>query len=248
MSLAYRLQQKAVARHCADWLRAKAEIRSIRQANFLHGKLYHIDDGRCRPRHSRQFHLHATRLGLAATSNIELNLVVDSDRDRADLKAWFDEIWDDEKRVEDVKARVLQYLEQLYVDPAPEFVYFKTLFHIFEKFLAGQADGGLLDQNSQSSTPRSGKRCSTSRRTASRAPSTRFDAHNGCILADSVGLGKTFTALAVIKYFELRNERGAGAVPEEAAPTTGPSTSQQPQDSTSSPTTASATTCCATPT
>jgi phosphatidylserine/phosphatidylglycerophosphate/cardiolipin synthase-like enzyme len=44
--LANRLQQKEIARRCAEWITSKVEIRSIREANLLHGKLYHIDDGR----------------------------------------------------------------------------------------------------------------------------------------------------------------------------------------------------------
>ena len=74
-------------------------------------------------------------------------MVVDSDRDRADLKLWFDELWNDATLIEDVKARVLEYLAQLYVDHAPEFTYFKTLFHVFEKFLAGQVETAQFFEN-----------------------------------------------------------------------------------------------------
>ena len=82
LELANRLQQKEVARRCADWIQSKVEIRSIRQSNLLHGKLYHIDDGR--REHALMGSSNFTRrgLGLSATPNIELNMVVDSDRDR----------------------------------------------------------------------------------------------------------------------------------------------------------------------
>jgi hypothetical protein len=131
LELANRLQQKEVARRCAEWIRDKVEIRSVRQANLLHGKLYHIDDGR--REHALLGSSNFTRrgLGLSATPNIELNLIVDGDRDRAELKEWFDQIWADEKLVGDVKDEVLRYLEQLYVSHSPEFIYFKTLFHVF---------------------------------------------------------------------------------------------------------------------
>ena len=86
-------------------------------------------------------------LGLSTTPNIELNMVVDSDRDRADLKQWFDELWTDDSLVEDVKVKVLEYLAQLYVDHPPEFIYFNTLFHIFEKFLAGQDETANFFEN-----------------------------------------------------------------------------------------------------
>jgi SNF2 domain-containing protein len=155
---------------------------------------------------SSNFTVHG--LGLAThRNNIELNLEVDSTRDRRDLKAWFDELGDDENLVRDVKAEVLSYLEQLYQDQSPEFLYYKTLFHVFEKFLEDTSD----------------IECSLGQTTLfeSQVWSTLFDfqkdgvkgvinkvlAHNGCILADSVGLGKTFEVLAVIKFFETRNER-----------------------------------------
>jgi hypothetical protein len=95
LELANRLQQKEVARRCAEWIESKVEIRSIREANLLHGKLYHIDDGR--REHALMGSSNFTRrgLGLSATPNNELTMVVDSDRDRdrTDLKQWFDELW-----------------------------------------------------------------------------------------------------------------------------------------------------------
>jgi hypothetical protein len=86
---------------------------------------------------SSNFTVHG--LGLRSlNNNIELNLEVDSNRDRRDLKAWFEEIWNNLELVEDVKPEVLRYLEQLYVNHPPEFIYFKTLYPVFERFLAAQ--------------------------------------------------------------------------------------------------------------
>lgn len=207
LALANRLQQKEIARRCAEWLRGKVDIRSVRQANLLHGKLYHIDDGR--REHALMGSSNFTRrgLGVSDTANIELNLIVDSDRDRADLKQWFDDIWNDTKLVADVKAEVLSYLEQLYVDHTPEFVYFKTLYHVFERFLAGQdADAALFDQTAIIDTE-IWKALFDFQKDGVKGAIHKINNHNGCILADSVGLGKTYSALAVIKYYELRNHR-----------------------------------------
>ncbi len=207
LELANRLQQKEVARRCAAWIRDKVEIRSIRQANLLHGKLYHIDDGR--REHAILGSSNFTRrgLGLSATPNIELNLIVDGDRDRAELKEWFDQIWADEKLVADVKDEVLHYLEQLYVNHAPEFIYFKTLFHVFERFLSGQADDAQLFDRTAIVDTDIWKALFDFQKDGAKGAIHKINAHNGCILADSVGLGKTYTALAVIKYYELRNLR-----------------------------------------
>lgn len=207
LELANRLQQKEIARRCAKWIQDKVEIRSIRQANLLHGKLYHIYDGRREHAIIGSSNFTRRGLGLSATPNIELNLIVDSDRDRADLKAWFDDIWADDKLVADVKDEVLRYLSQLYVNHPPEFIYFKTLFHIFERFLSGQAnDAQLFDRTAIVDTD-IWKALFDFQKDGAKGAIHKINAHNGCILADSVGLGKTYTALAVIKYHELRNLR-----------------------------------------
>ncbi|OGT36022.1 MAG: ATP-dependent helicase [Gammaproteobacteria bacterium RBG_16_51_14] len=207
LELANRLQQKEIARRCAKWIQDKVEIRSIRQANLLHGKLYHIHDGH--REHAILGSSNFTRrgLGLSATPNIELNLIVDSDRDRADLKQWFDDIWTDDKLVADVKDEVLRYLSQLYVNHPPEFIYFKTLFHVFERFLSGQADDAQLFDRTAIVDTDIWKALFSFQKDGAKGAIHKINAHNGCILADSVGLGKTYTALAVIKYHELRNLR-----------------------------------------
>ena len=137
VALQDRLSQRARARECADWLREKADIRSMVKPNFLHGKLYHVTQASTKEKAivgSSNFTAHG--LGLGKSKNIELNLVLDSDHGREELKEWFDALWNDHTGlVEDVKESVLKYLEQLYIENAPEFIYFKTLYHIFGGFL-----------------------------------------------------------------------------------------------------------------
>ncbi len=207
LELSNRLQQKEVARRCAEWIRNKVDIRSVRQVNLLHGKLYHIDDGRREHALLGSSNFTRSGLGLSKMSNIELNLIVDSDRDRADLKQWFDGIWQDEKLVADVKGDVLQYLEQLYVNHAPEFIYFKTLYHVFERFLSGQQEDAALFERTKFVDSEIWNALFDFQKDGVKAAIHKINTHNGCILADSVGLGKTYSALAVIKFFEQRNHR-----------------------------------------
>lgn len=208
LQLSNQLQQKHIARECADWIRQKVDIRSVKQTNFLHGKMYYIANQQVVDAilGSSNFTVHG--LGLASGhNNIELNLEVDSNRDRNDLKAWFDEIWNDEGLVQDVKQEVLLYLAQLYQNHAPEFIYYKTLFHIFEKYLG---DTGKTAADLGKTTlfdTEIWKTLFEFQKDGVKGIINKILTHNGCILADSVGLGKTFEALAVIKYFELRNER-----------------------------------------
>ncbi len=208
LHLRNRLEQRRVARECAEWIQQKVEIRSVRQANLLHGKMYHVDHHGVEDAILGSSNFTVSGLGMAASgNNIELNLIVDSNRDRQDLKAWFCEMWEDQELVEDVKAEVLAYLAQLYQDNTPEFIYFKTLFHIFEEYLADQAKGGLADIQTQIVDTEVWKMLFEFQKDGVKGIINKLLTYNGCILADSVGLGKTFEALAVIKYFELRNER-----------------------------------------
>ncbi len=107
ISIQERLQQRNAARECAEWLRDKAEIRSMVKPNFLHGKLYLIENsngGKDGIAGSSNFTVNG--LGLGGRPNMELNLIVNDRRDLEDLEGWFDEIWnDDTGLVEDVKER-----------------------------------------------------------------------------------------------------------------------------------------------
>ncbi len=145
ISLANRLSQKELAKACAEWIKSKVEVRSVKEAGLLHGKLYHIDNGHRQQAIMGSSNFTSRGLGVSSTSNIELNMVVDSDRDRAELLGWFEDVWTDKVLVADVKSEVLRLLEQVYIDHDPEFIYFKTLFHVFESYLSGrEADDALF--------------------------------------------------------------------------------------------------------
>lgn len=206
LTLSNRLQQKCLAKECAAWINAKVNIKSIKQANLLHGKMYHIDDDGRKKALVGSSNFTVSGLGYGATPNIELNLEVVDDRDRDELKQWFDEIWNNEELVEDVKYDVLTYLEQLYAENSPQFIYYKTLYHVFEKFLADQRTGGLLDERTNFFDTKVWNALFDFQKDGVKGAINKILTHNGCIIADSVGLGKTFEALAVIKYFELLNQ------------------------------------------
>jgi hypothetical protein len=208
LELANKLQQKHVAKECADWIERKVDIKTIKQSNLLHGKMYHVATAGVEEAILGSSNFTVRGLGLGnGDNNIELNLIVDGHRDRQELKQWFDELWSHPNLVKDVKQEVLQYLKQLYEDNAPEFIYYKTLFHIFEKFLydTGKTDAEL-GQTSLFETA-IWQALFEFQKDGVKGAINKILRYNGCIVADSVGLGKTYEALAVIKYFELKNER-----------------------------------------
>lgn len=204
-----RFSQKAISKECTNWIREKVEIRSMVKPNFLHGKLYHITKQNGVEKAivgSSNFTVNG--IGLGGSPNIELNIIIDSERDRTDLKKWFDLLWTDQTGlVEDVKDQVIKYLEELYIENEPEFIYFKTLYHIFEKFLGEQQQEGLLNTKTGFYESQIWEALYEFQKDGVKGAINKILTHNGCIIADSVGLGKTYEALAIIKYFELLNYR-----------------------------------------
>ena len=147
-------------------------------------------------------------LGLSPPhNNIELNLEVEDSQDRRDLKAWFDDVWNDKQRVEDVKKKVIARLEKLGDDRAPEFIYYKTLYELFRDDLEARMNNEQKLEDTHLYDTKIWDKLYDFQKDGVKSVIARLLRHNGCILADSVGLGKTYTALAVIKFFELRNER-----------------------------------------
>ena len=202
------LQQRPIAQECADWIKDKVEIKSTRQSNLLHGKMYHIANNGEEKAIMGSSNFTVQGLGLGqSNNNIELNLEVEDDQDRSDLKAWFDDVWNDDERVEDVKKKVIDRLEKLGDDQAPEFIYYKTLYELFRDELETRMNNEQKLEDTHLYDTKIWDTLYAFQQDGVKSVIARLLRHNGCILADSVGLGKTYTALAVIKFFELRNDR-----------------------------------------
>ena len=208
LKLSNQLTQGRLAKECAAWVKRRAEIRTVNQTGLLHGKLYHIQNGAVDHAMLGSSNFTVPGLGLRESgNNVELNIIVEDNRDRKDLLAWFNEWWSRNDRTRDIKDFVLKELERLYTEQSPQFIYYLTLFHIFRKYIDGERDAETDLTNLQLPEQRIWKKLYSFQKDGAKAAINKIREFNGCILADSVGLGKTYTALAVIKYFELKNER-----------------------------------------
>lgn len=202
------LRQKRLAKDCEKWISERVEIRTVKQENFLHGKMYHIErsnDADAAVVGSSNF----TRRGLGfdANANLELNLSVDDAATCDSLKQWFDAIWRDKHLSRDAKKEVLAALRRLGENHSPELVYFKTLLEIFrDRIEAREQTSDRLGVTDLRDT-RVWQTLFPFQRDGVTGIINRLQQYNGCILADSVGLGKTYTALAVIRYYEAKNQR-----------------------------------------
>ena len=203
------LKQKRLARDCEKWITENGvKVRTIKQANFLHGKMYHIerhDDLDVAVLGSSNFTHRG--LGFNEGANLELNLAV-SETDTCDqLKHWFDDVWRDEDLTRDARKDVLAALRRLGENCSPEFVYFKTLLEVFRDRLGAREETGDRLGDAHLKDTRIWKELYQFQRDGVTGIINRLRQHNGCILADSVGLGKTYTALAVIRYYQAQNQR-----------------------------------------
>ena len=150
-----------------------------------------------------------TRSGLGGGSlpNLEINVATTDFETRTELCDWFDKLWNDQKLTEDVKGKVLAVLNRIGKDHGPEIIYFKTLYELFRADLEDLQDGERQLADIHLYDSQVWNTLYGFQRDGAKSVIARLLRHSGCILADSVGLGKTYTALAVIKFFELRNER-----------------------------------------
>ena len=203
------LSQRQIAKRCEDWMkRDSVSIRSISKSDFLHGKMY-LPKSNESARFGIVGSSNFTKSGLGGSSqsNLEINLATTEKSTLKELQEWFDDLWSDEGRTEDVKLEVLNALRHLGSDYSPEAVYYKTLYELFRKELKARQAVEESANTVNFSTTEIWNTLYTFQEDGARSIIAKLREYNGCILADSVGLGKTYTALAVIKYFELLDYR-----------------------------------------
>lgn len=126
----------------------------------------------------------------------------------------FNELWDDESAVEDVKQKVLDQMRIIYKENTPEFIYFVTLYNIFAQYLGELTEDMIIKTRTGFKDTAIWNKLYEFQKDGVMGAIDKIEKYNGCIIADSVGLGKTFTALAIIKYYELRNDRVLVLVPK----------------------------------
>ena len=194
------LTQKAIAKECAEWIKDKVTFKSNISDNTIQGGLV-VDDTGYTPINN----FTTVELGCERGNVISTTIVKDSSLAKS-LLSDFNEIWNDKKILQNVTDEVVESITAAYNENSPDFIYFITLYNIFNEFLEDISEDVLPNEATGFKESKIWNMLFNFQKDAALAIINKLEKFNGCILADSVGLGKTFTALAVIKYYENRNK------------------------------------------
>ena len=217
IQLRNKLTQRAIAKECASWLRRKAKFVS----NRTQAPMQQFACAQSAAGDVAYMPLHgftAVDLGYQQ-GNAVSNFVnkVDEPILTTQYLSLFDQIWSDAGKVEDVTSHIYDHIATVYQENAPESIYFLMLYNIFNEFLSDIDEDVLPNDRTGYQDTLVWKKLFNYQKDAATGIINKLETYSGCILADSVGLGKTFTALAVIKYYELRNKSVLVLCPKKLA-------------------------------
>lgn len=217
IQLRNKLTQRAVAKECAEWIRRKAKFKSNRTKAPMQ-QFACVQAGSTDTAYMPLHGFTAVDLGYQQ-GNAVSNLVnkMDEAPFAATYLSLFDQIWNDPEKLEDVTAQICEHIASVYQENSPESIYFLMLYNIFNEFLDDIDEDVLPNDRTGYQETLIWNKLFNYQKDAATGIINKLETYSGCILADSVGLGKTFTALAVIKYYELRNRSVLVLCPKKLA-------------------------------
>lgn len=203
------LDQRRIAEECAKWVRNSVEVKASPAHHQSAQNLIHLSAGSG----DKHFAVHGsatltpTGLGQVRSNDLQMNTGISDVETTQQLLSWFDGIWSDETRAADIRNELLERLDFIASDQPASFIYFLTLYNIFKDFLEDIDEENIIRSKTGFKNTLVWNKLYKFQKDGVLGAIDKLEKHNGCIIADSVGLGKTFEALAIIKYYELRNDR-----------------------------------------
>ncbi len=199
------MTQKAIARECADWIRKKATFKSNVTGENMGGFMT-VDSPVEQTAYMPINGFTTVDIGCERGNN-SYNMVNSLEAPfSTQYMQLFETLWNDKEKMQDVTEMIISNISTAYNENSPEFIYFMTLYNVFSEFLDDISEDVLPNEATGFKQSKIWSMLYDFQRDAVLAIINKLEKYNGCILADSVGLGKTFTALAVIKYYENRNK------------------------------------------
>lgn len=210
------MTQKSIAKECADWIRRKAVFKSNITGENMQGFMT-VESSTEQVAYMPMTGFTTVDIGCERGNN-SYNM---TNRMEAPFSTQymqlFEKIWNDRSKMQDVTDVVIENISSAYNENSPEFIYFMTLYHVFSEFLADISEDVLPNESTGFKESKIWNLLYDFQKDAVLAIINELEKYNGCILADSVGLGKTFTALAVVKYYENRNKSVLVLCPKKLA-------------------------------
>ncbi|MBU9723640.1 MULTISPECIES: helicase-related protein [Bacillaceae] len=199
------LTQKSIARECAEWIQQKVTFKSNSTQDSMGGFL-NLQSSDKQITYMPLSGFTTVDIGCERGNNV-YNMVNKFDAPFSnEYIRLFNDIWSDKSRLQDVTEQVIEIISTVYQENSPELIYFMTLYNIFNEFLEDITEDVLPNEATGFKESTVWNKLYNFQKDAALAIINKLEQYNGCILADSVGLGKTFTSLAVIKYYENRNK------------------------------------------
>lgn len=216
LKLRNEMTQKAIAKECADWIRRKVKFKSNTTGENM-GGFVTVENKQQQVAYMPMNGFTTVDIGCERGNN-SYNMV---NRFEAPFSLsyiqLFETVWNDKDKLQDVTDTVIENITTAYNENSPEFIYFLTLYHVFSEFLDDISEDDLPNEATGFKESKIWSLLYDFQRDAVLAIINKLERYNGCILADSVGLGKTFTALAVMKYYENRNKSVLVLCPKKLA-------------------------------
>ena len=210
IALKNELNQSAIAKEFAGWIKDKVEIKSVKDTKdrpqiMFKGISIQNESDESVIQGSLDFD--ASGLGYAPSPAYVMNQFAKDKMATQQFVGWFNQFWDNDEFVEDIKSEVLESVQTMYKENTPEFIYFVTLYNIFKEYLDEFDEDKIIKGKTGFKNTTVWNKLYKFQKDGVLGAIEKLERYNGCVIADSVGLGKTFEALAVIKYYELRNDR-----------------------------------------
>lgn len=206
LKLMNELKQKALAKECADWIRRKVRFKSINISGEEIDSGLKIDTNQEIIAVDKLKNFDRKELGYEQSLFKNTRHIYHTPQSQSYLKE-FQDYWDNDQYFRDVTEEILDNLNVAYKEHSPEFLYYVTLYNLFKDFLEDISSDHLANEKVRYKETKIWNLLYDFQKDAVESIISKLEKYNGCILADSVGLGKTFTALAVMTYYAYRGKR-----------------------------------------
>lgn len=202
------LNQRSIAKECSKWVQSKVKFKTNSNFSTPLNSILHINslDNSNDAAYLNVNNFNTSDLGLTESNGFPTLIQKSVYPESLAYLNWFDQVWQNEDNLRDVTTKVQEYFQNAFSENSPELIYFITLYNIFNDFLDDLSLDNIPNDKIGFKESIVWNKLYNFQKDAVIGAINKLEKYNGCIIADSVGLGKTYTALGVIKYYEMRNK------------------------------------------